>query len=53
MLKPKFSREVLWLVGRDEKGFGEHIEEMRNTYGSKMSFRRDVLLNVGGYEHRA
>ncbi|WP_435347070.1 glucosyl-dolichyl phosphate glucuronosyltransferase [Haloarchaeobius sp. HRN-SO-5] len=45
-----FPDEFYWLVGCDEKGFGEHMEEMRNTYGSNISFRRDVLLNVGGYD---
>lgn len=45
-----FPDEFYWLVGCDEKGFGEHMEEMRNTYGSNISFRREVLLNVGGYD---
>ncbi|WP_435358641.1 glucosyl-dolichyl phosphate glucuronosyltransferase [Haloarchaeobius sp. DFWS5] len=45
-----FPDEFYWLVGCDEKGFGEHMEEMRNTYGSNISFRRDVLLHVGGYD---
>jgi glycosyltransferase involved in cell wall biosynthesis len=45
-----FPDEFYWLVGCDEKGFGEHMEEIRNTYGSNISFRRKVLLNVGGYD---
>ena len=49
--KPEFfPDEFYWLVGCDEKGFGEHMEELRNTYGSNISFRRKVLLNVGGYD---
>ena len=45
-----FPEEFYWLVGCDERGFGEHMEELRNTYGSNISFRRDVFLNVGGYD---
>ena len=49
--KPEFfPEEFYWLVGCDEKGFGEHMEEMRNTYGSNISYRRKVLLDVGGYD---
>ncbi len=42
--------EFYWLVGCDERGMGEHMDELRNTYGSNISFRRDVFLNVGGYD---
>ncbi|MGM0590530.1 MAG: glucosyl-dolichyl phosphate glucuronosyltransferase [Halobacteriota archaeon] len=45
-----FPEEFYWLVGCDERGFGEHGEELRNTYGSNISFRRDVFLDVGGYD---
>ncbi|MFA9426363.1 glucosyl-dolichyl phosphate glucuronosyltransferase [Natronorubrum sp. A-ect3] len=45
-----FPEEFYWLVGCDERGMGEHMEELRNTYGSNISFRRDVFLNVGGYD---
>ncbi|MDZ7731082.1 MAG: glucosyl-dolichyl phosphate glucuronosyltransferase [Natrialbaceae archaeon] len=45
-----FPAEFYWLVGCDERGFGEHMEELRNTYGSNISFRRDVFLSVGGYD---
>ncbi|ELY75971.1 glycosyl transferase family 2 [Natrinema pallidum DSM 3751] len=45
-----FPAEFYWLVGCDERGMGEHMEELRNTYGSNISFRRDVFLNVGGYD---
>jgi glycosyltransferase involved in cell wall biosynthesis len=49
--KPEFfPEEFYWLVGCDEKGFGEHMEEMRNTYGSNISYRREVLLKIGGYD---
>ncbi|RQG92068.1 glucosyl-dolichyl phosphate glucuronosyltransferase [Natrarchaeobius chitinivorans] len=49
--KPEFfPAEFYWLVGCDERGMGEHMDELRNTYGSNISFRRDVFLNVGGYD---
>lgn len=45
-----FPEEFYWLVGCDQRGFGEHMEELRNTYGSNISFKRDVFLDVGGYD---
>ncbi|WP_138007353.1 glucosyl-dolichyl phosphate glucuronosyltransferase [Halalkalirubrum salinum] len=45
-----FPEEFYWLVGCDERGMGEHMEELRNTYGSNISYRRDVFLSVGGYD---
>jgi glycosyltransferase involved in cell wall biosynthesis len=45
-----FPEEFYWLVGCDERGFGEHMEEVRNTYGSNISYKRDVFLEVGGYD---
>lgn len=47
-----FPAEFYWLIGCDERGFGEHMEELRNTYGSNISFRRDVFLEIGGYDER-
>jgi len=49
--KPSFfPEEFYWLVGCDERGMGEHMEELRNTYGSNISYKRDVFLEVGGYD---
>jgi glycosyltransferase involved in cell wall biosynthesis len=45
-----FPEEFYWLVGCDERDCGEDGEELRNTYGSNISFRRDVFLDVGGYD---
>jgi glucosyl-dolichyl phosphate glucuronosyltransferase len=45
-----FPAEFYWLVGCDERGMGEHMDELRNTYGSNISFRRNVFLAVGGYD---
>jgi glycosyltransferase involved in cell wall biosynthesis len=45
-----FPAEFYWLVGCVEPGFAEHKEEVRNTYGSNISYRRDAFLEVGGYD---
>jgi len=45
-----FPEEFYWLVGCNEPGFGEHMEAVRNTYGSNISFKRDVFLDAGGYD---
>lgn len=47
-----FPDEFLWLVGCNQPGFGEHLEEVRNTYGCNISFRREVFEELGGFsEH--
>lgn len=49
--KPSFfPEEFNWLVGCTEKGFAEDGEEVRNVYGSNISYRRNVFLDVGGYD---
>jgi len=45
-----FPAEFYWLVGCVEPGFAEDGEEVRNGYGSNISFRRDVFLEAGGYD---
>jgi glycosyltransferase involved in cell wall biosynthesis len=45
-----FPAEFYWLVGCVEPGFAEDGEEVRNTYGSNISFRRDAFLEAGGYD---
>ncbi|ELZ26384.1 glycosyltransferase AglG [Halogeometricum pallidum JCM 14848] len=45
-----FPSEFYWLVGCDERGFGNHLDEVRNTYGSNISFDRDAFLEAGGYD---
>jgi len=45
-----FPEEFYWLVGCTETGFAEDGEEIRNGYGSNVSYRRDVFLDVGGYD---
>lgn len=41
--------EFWWLIGATPKGSSEQIIEVRNTYGSNISFARDVFLKVGGF----
>ena len=49
--KPEFfPEEFYWLVGCVEPGFAEDGEEVRNTYGSNISYRREEFLEVGGYD---
>lgn len=45
-----FPEEFYWLVGVVEPGFAEDGEEVRNTYGSNISYRREQFLEVGGYD---
>jgi len=43
-----FPEELGWLVGFTQEGFAEDkIAEVRNTWGSNMSFRRDVFEKIG------
>ncbi|ELZ35993.1 glucosyl-dolichyl phosphate glucuronosyltransferase [Halorubrum distributum] len=49
--EPSFlPEEFYWLIGCTEKGFADHLEEVRNTYGSNIAFDREVFLDVGGYD---
>lgn len=42
--------EFYWLIGVTPRGFADDMEEVRNTYGSNLSFRRDVFLEAGGFD---
>lgn len=49
--EPSFlPEEFYWLIGCTERGFADHLEEVRNTYGSNIAFDREVFLDVGGYD---
>ncbi|MEF8812835.1 MAG: glucosyl-dolichyl phosphate glucuronosyltransferase [Halovenus sp.] len=49
--KPDFlPAEFYWLVGVTHRGFAEPGEEVRNTFGSNISFRTHVLEELGGFE---
>lgn len=41
--------EFYWLIGATHKGFPEEVGEVRNTFGSNLSFRSDVLRALGGF----
>jgi len=42
--------EFFWLVGVTHRGFADGPGEVRNTNGSNISFRREVFLDLGGFE---
>lgn len=42
-------KEFYWLIGATHKGFPEEVAEVRNTFGSNLSFRSDVLSALGGF----
>lgn len=41
--------EYYWLIGATHRGFAEGITEVRNTFGSNISFRAEVLDELGGF----
>ncbi len=48
--KPAFlPEEFYWLVGVTHRGFAEPGEEVRNTFGSNISFRTEVLEELDGF----
>jgi len=42
--------EFYWLVGVTHRGFADGPGEVRNTFGSNISFRREVFVDLGGFE---
>jgi len=49
--KPEFlPAEFYWLIGVTHKGFAADGDEVRNTFGSNISFKRSVLEELGGFE---
>jgi glycosyltransferase involved in cell wall biosynthesis len=51
--KPSFlPAEYYWLVGVTHRGFAEPGAEVRNTFGSNISFRREVLEELDGFAER-
>lgn len=49
--KPSFlPEEFYWLVGVTHRGFAEEGQEVRNTFGSNISFRREVFEEIGGFD---
>ena len=52
--KPRFlPEEFYWLIGVTHRGFGDGRDspgEVRNTNGSNLSFRREVFLDLEGFD---
>jgi len=49
--KPSFlPAEFYWLVGVTHRGFVDEPGEVRNTFGSNISFRTDVFNELGGFD---
>lgn len=49
--KPRFlPEEFYFLVGVTHRGFAETPGEVRNTFGSNISFRADVFEELGGFD---
>lgn len=49
--RPTFlPEEFYWLVGVTYRGFAEEEGEVRNTFSSNLSFRRDVFLDLDGFQ---
>ena len=46
---PYFAKELDWIVGCTHRGLPRVASEVRNVIGANMSFRRDILLQVGGF----
>ena len=42
--------EFYWLIGATHRGFREDAGTVRNTFGSNLSFRREVFLELGGFK---
>lgn len=48
---PEFlPEEYYWLVGATHRGFASGEGPVRNTFGSNISFKRDVFLELGGFD---
>lgn len=42
--------EFYWLIGVTHSGFADGAQEVRNTNGSNISFRRELLEELGGFD---
>lgn len=48
--RPEFlPEEFYWLIGVTHRGFSEEEGEVRNTFGSNISFKREVFEALGGF----
>jgi GT2 family glycosyltransferase len=52
-IRPRwFPQEIDWVVGCSYTGMPQDDASVRNLIGANMSFRREVLLNTGGFDVR-
>jgi len=50
--KPNFlPEEYYWLIGATHKSFPEKVTEVRNTFGSNISFKTDILKVLEGFRN--
>ena len=45
---PHIPEEFYFLIGATHRGFPTEEQEVRNTFGANLSFRRDVYMKLGG-----
>lgn len=49
--KPRFlPEEFYWLIGVNDRWFADPMEEVRNTYASNISFKKEVIEELGGFD---
>jgi glycosyltransferase involved in cell wall biosynthesis len=49
--KPGFlPEEFYWLIGVNHRWFADPMEEVRNTYASNISFRKEIIKKLGGFD---
>lgn len=46
----RLPREIGWIVGDNTALYGLKTREVRNPHGGNMAFRRDAILEVGGFD---
>jgi glycosyltransferase involved in cell wall biosynthesis/GT2 family glycosyltransferase len=46
-----FPAEFDWVIGCTHSGMPQHPEAVRNLVGANMSFRREALVEAGGFRH--
>jgi GT2 family glycosyltransferase len=45
--------EYYWMIGATHKGFPEEITEVRNTFGSNLSFKADVIRALNAFRNES
>lgn len=49
--RPDFPEEFNWVLGCTYRGMPTEPAPVRNVIGASMSFRRDVVISAGGFDH--